>query len=221
MMTVNMTALNITELLLTHPRFLGGTDDTKLTLESVSKVATEASDGANLAWMLISGVLVFFMQSGFALLESGTVRFKNNQNILLKNCMDACIGGLIYWLVGFGFAYGAEKGGFIGSKYFAGSDFEKDNKYGEWFFQYAFACTAATIVSGSLAERVNISNYLLFSLYMTGFVYPVVCCWTWGAGWLTEIGYVDFAGSGVVHLTGGVAGFMGAWIMGPRLGMFD
>lgn len=94
--------------------------------------------------------------------------------------MDACIGGIVFWLFGYGFAYGGEKGGFIGSKYFAGKGFEEDKKYGEWFFQYAFACTAATIVSGSLAERVNIGNYLLFSLFMTGFIYPVVACWTWG-----------------------------------------
>jgi len=184
-------------------------------------VANDATVGVNLAWMLVSGVMVFFMQSGFALLESGTVRFKNNQNILLKNCMDACIGGIIFWLCGYGFAYGAEEGGFIGSKYFAGSGFDADKKHAEWFFQFAFACTAATIVSGSLAERVNINTYLVFSLFMTGFVYPVVCCWTWGSGWLYKFGYVDFAGSGVVHLTGGVAGFMGAWISGPRIGMYD
>lgn len=135
--------------------------------------------------------------------------------------MDACIGGIVWWLWGFGLAYGGEPGGFIGKKYFFGMEMEADKKYGDWYFQYAFACTAATIVSGSLAERVNINNYLLFSFAMTGFTYPVVACWTWGGGWLTELGYYDFAGSGVVHLTGGMAGFIGTAIMGPRLGYFD
>jgi len=180
--------------------------------------------------MLIAGVLVFFMQAGFSLLEAGTVRFKNYQNILLKNIMDACIGGMVWWMWGYGLAYG-EGNGFIGEKFFFGIGFEeKENnaQYGGWFFQYAFAATAATIVSGSLSERVNIGNYLLFSFLMTGFIYPVVVagCWS-GDGWLVSgkwndgQGYEDFAGSGIVHLTGGVAGFVGAIILGPRIGVFD
>jgi len=166
------------------------------------------------------------MQTGFALLEAGTVRFKNYQNILLKNCMDACIGGLVWWACGYAFAFGNVDGGFIGKKYFFASG--KDMDYTMWFFQYAFACTAATIVSGSLAERVQINTYLLFSFFMTGFIYPVVVAWTWGGGWLTASdadgvsiwGYKDFAGSGVVHLVGGVSGLVGAIIAGPRLGRF-
>lgn len=131
---------------------------------------------------------------------------------------------------GYGLAYG-EGNGFIGEKFFFGIDFEKKEnnaQYGNWFFQFAFAATAATIVSGSLAERVNIGNYLLFSFLMTGFIYPVVVASTWAAdGWLVVgdwndgQGYEDFAGSGIVHLTGGMAGFVGAAIMGPRLGLFE
>ena len=123
------------------------------------------------------------------------------------------------WATGYAFAYGDVDGGFIGKKYFFGMGME--GLYGSWFFQYAFACTAATIVSGSLAERVNINNYLIFSLLMTGFIYPVVVARTWGGGWLSEIGFCDFAGSGVVHLTGGIAGVAGAAICGPRMGKFD
>ena len=170
--------------------------------------------------MLIAGVIVFFMQTGFALLESGTVREKNHQNVLLKNCLDACIGGLVWWAWGFGMAYGEVNGGFIGKKYYFGKEMEADNQYGAWFFQYAFACTAATIVSGSVAERIKINCYLLFSFFMTGLVYPVVVAWTWGSGWLSERGFTDFAGSAIVHMTGGVSGLAAACFVGPRLGRF-
>ena len=188
--------------------------------EATVDPVAEVSKGADLTWLLLAGVLVFFMQSGFALLESGTVRHKNYQNILLKNCMDACIGGLVWWAWGFGFAFGDVNGGFIGTKYFFGAGLGESGNYGNWFFQFAFACTAATIVSGSLAERVNINCYLLFSFFMTGFIYPVVVAWTWGGGWLTEMGYSDFAGSGIVHLTGGISGLAGAIICGKRIGKF-
>lgn len=141
--------------------------------------------------------------------------------------MDACIGGLVWFACGYAFAFGGVDGGFIGKKFFFATGEGMD--YTMWFFQYAFACTAATIVSGSLAERVQINTYLVFSFFMTGFIYPVVVAWTWGGGWLTATdddgnaywGYKDFAGSGIVHLVGGVAGFVGAVIAGPRLGKFE
>lgn len=138
--------------------------------------------------MITAGVIIFFMQSGFALLESGNVRFKNHQNILFKNCMDACIGAMVWWICGFAFAFGMQnEGSFMGTKYFLGVGIlDKDSgvSYGYWFFQFTFACTAATIVSGSLAERVSIPAYLIFSAFMTGFIYPVVVAWTWGGGFL-------------------------------------
>jgi Amt family ammonium transporter len=145
---------------------------------------------------------------------------------LLKNCIDACIGGIVWFAFGFSAAFGANKpGGFIGfSKYLfcIGLDDEENGNYGSefLFFQFAFACNAATIVSGSIAERTQIQIYIIFSAFMTGFVYPVVVAWTWGNGWLTAMGFKDFAGSGVVHLTGGISGLVGAIIVGPRLGKF-
>ena len=175
--------------------------------------------GANIDWMMTAGVIVFFMQAGFAMLESGSVRHKNYQNVLLKNCMDACIGGIVFWAWGYGFAYGDVDGGFIGKKYFFGYNME--GQHAAWFFQFAFACTPASIASGSLAERVSIHNYLVFSFCITGFIYPIIVAWTWGGGWLAAMGFADFAGSGVVHLTGGIAGLTGAAICGPRLGRFD
>ena len=199
----------------------GGDKTGSLTSEQIAEITAkiEALEKATAdTWLLLAGVIVFFMQTGFALLEAGSVRFKNYQNILLKNCMDACIGGGVWWACGYAFAFGDVNKGFIGKKYFfAGGD---DMDFTNWYFQFAFACTAATIVSGSLAERVQINTYLLFSFFMTGFIYPVVVAWTWGGGWLTESGYQDFAGSGIVHLTGGVAGLVGAIIAGPRFGRF-
>lgn len=180
---------------------------------------TTLSGAVDSLWIMISGVLVFLMQAGFSLLEVGTIRAKNAQNILLKNFLDVCLGIIIWWLVGYGFAYGKSSDEFIGSSQFAGNGFEGVS-YRDWFFQMVFASTAATIVSGSLAERTQVMAYSLFSCFITGWIYPVVVHWTWGGGWLGQEGYLDFAGSGIVHMVGGVCGLCGAAIIGPRLDRF-
>ena len=159
------------------------------------------------------------MQTGFSLLESGSVRHKNYQNILLKNTIDFCACGIVWWGWGYGLARGDVNGGFIGSKNFFG--YELDKMRGRWFLSYVFASNAATIVSGSLAERCKILNYLIFSVFMTGFIYPVIEAWIWGGGWLNEMGFHDFAGSGVVHLTGGISGLVATFVIGPRFGRFE
>ena len=170
---------------------------------------------------MIAGVFVFSMSIGFAMLESGTVRFKNYQNVLLKNTIHSLIGGLVWWAWGFSFAYGGVDGGFIGgNKYLVGQDLREDRQFANWWFQYTFAITAATIVSGAVAERINVYCYILYAFLMIGFIYPVIVAWTWGGGWLDKLGYVDFAGSGIVHITGGIAGLVGAMVTGPRLGKF-
>lgn len=183
------------------------------------------------AWLLIAGFLVFFMQAGFAMLTAGFVRAKNTANILMKNMIDACVGGLAFWAVGWAFAYGASdsSSGFIGMGNFFLNDFED---YAGWFFQFAFAAAAATIVAGSLAERLKFSAYLIYTVVITAVIYPVVVHWAWDAnGWLSAFkedpadllmanGYVDFAGSGVVHMVGGFAGLVGAIFLGPRKGKF-
>jgi len=173
---------------------------------------------------------ILLMQAGFALVENGTVRAKNSRNILIKNMFDLCIGAFIFWLVGFGIAYGHdEKGGVIGTNgnYYATWNYNAidGNPYSSWIFQFAFSATSATIVSGSLAERTQLPAYMAFSLIMTGFIYPVVVSWTWGGGWLGDggedgetKGFHDFAGAGIVHMVGGVAGLAGALIVGPRHG---
>jgi len=193
-------------------------------------------------FVLISGYMVFMMQCGFAMLTAGSVRTKNTKNVLLKNLLDACIGALAYYIFGFAFAYGNEtdEGNtvFIGKSNFALSDLS-DLGTGTWgpdrlhffFFQWTFAATAATIVSGSVAERTSFYAYLGYAFFLSAFVYPVVSHWVWSAqGWLSAFkaddllfgsGMIDFAGCGVVHMVGGFAGLMGAIIVGPRLGRFD
>jgi hypothetical protein len=204
---------------------------------------------ADTLWLLVCGFLVFFMQCGFALLEAGTVRAKNTKNILLKNLLDACVGAIVWWGWGFMVAYDAGDpfiGGtettdmaprFFLSAYDAGKGGEDDNgyQYAAWFFQYVFAAAAATIVSGAMAERTQLSGYIVYTTIITGFIYPVVVHWGWSStGWFSafntltadgksawEGGLVDFAGSGIVHMTGGVAALVGAAIVGPRIGRFD
>ncbi len=173
-------------------------------------------------WLIICGILVFFMQAGFAMLTAGFVRAKNTANILMKNMIDASIGGISFFAVGWAFAYGDRSNALIGYGNFFLSGFDA---YADWFFQFAFAAAAATIVAGVLAERLKFSGYLIYAVVLTGFIYPVVVHWTWDDnGWLVNLGmasgYVDFAGSGIVHMVGGVAGLMGAILLGPRLGKF-
>merc|ERR1719487_1628409 len=184
-------------------------------------------------WLLVSGALVMFMQAGFAILEAGSCRQKNASTLLLKNMMDACLGTLVWYLLGYGIAYGLpeEPNAYVGVNSFAGSGFlETDEEggiigpshYKDWFFQWAFCATAATIVSGGVAERMQFAAYVIYSVFMTGIIYPFIVYWTWsGSGFLTEMGYSDFAGSGIVHLTGGIGALVGAKMVGPRDGRWD
>ena len=180
-------------------------------------------------WVLVSAAMIFLMQAGFSLVEAGSVRLKSNSNILIKNLFDACIGAVGWYLLGYGFAYGNEDAnGFIGDENFAQNDLdgqdEEDAYYLAWVFQFTFCATAATIVSGSLAERTYLETYLIYSALMCSFIYPVVAHWVWHPkGWLQDndtAAYIDFAGSGAVHLVGGASGFIGAWILGSRYDIF-
>ena len=193
--------------------------------ELIEDLATAIDTG----WLLITAVLVLFMQAGFALLEAGFVRSKNVVNILMKNILDVSIGAVAYWAVGFGIAYGAagEATELFGAGNFFLNDFDD---YPTWLFQFAFAATAATIISGAMAERTKFHAYLIYTVVITALVYPVVTHWIWdGAGWLTaftddpigDVGMVDFAGSTVVHSVGGWAALVGAIIVGPRLGKYN
>lgn len=174
-------------------------------------------------WVVVAAALVFLMQAGFALVEAGFTRAKNTANIVMKNFMDFSVGSLMFWAVGWAFAYGGTSvGGFIayGDFFLSNTDLSVS-----WFFQVVFAATAATIVSGAMAERTKFSSYLMYTALISGIIYPVVVHWVWsGSGWLGNIMdtyFHDFAGSGVVHLVGGVAAFVGAWTLGPRIGKYN
>lgn len=171
-------------------------------------------------WLVLAAVLVMFMQAGFALVEAGFTQARHAGNIIMKNVMDFSVGGITYWAFGFALAYGGSSlGGFLayGDVFF----FNDSSRASEWFFQVVFAATAATIISGAVAGRVKFTSYLLYTPFITGLIYPIVTHWVWGGGWLSEIGFVDFAGSGVVHMLGGVAALAGALVVGPRLGKYD
>jgi Amt family ammonium transporter len=178
-------------------------------------------------WLLLAAFLVFFMQAGFAMVEAGFVRSKNVANILMKNMLDCSLGAIAFWAVGWAIAYGTTESELFGSsQFFLGGDF--GDNYASWIFQFAFAATAATIVSGAMAERTAFHGYLFYTVFITAIIYPVVVHWGWGSGWLTAFtenpigtnGYMDFAGSGIVHMVGGFAGLMGAIIVGPRIGKY-
>jgi Amt family ammonium transporter len=192
---------------------------------------TNVQEGLNVFFLLFAGTLVFFMQTGFAMLCAGSVRQKNVKNIMLKNLLDACGGALGFWSIGYAFAYGGSSSDvtFIGTSNFFLRDNSTGPEYIAFFFQFAFAATAATIVAGTVAERCKMQAYLCYSIFLTGFVYPVVVHAIWsGNGFLTAfrddpfrgVGVIDFAGSGVVHMTGGATSLVAAIVLGPRKGRF-
>ena len=180
-------------------------------------------------WILVAALLVLFMQAGFALVEAGLTRAKNVANVMMKNLMDLCFGALAFFAVGFAIAFG---GGFDGIGRFVGGGgwFLGDGAftYGNltpftfFVFQVAFAATAATIVSGAMAERTQFKSYIAYSIVISALIYPIVVRWQWGGGWLYQLStpFHDFAGSSIVHLTGGIAAFAGTRALGPRIGKY-
>ena len=174
-------------------------------------------------WVLIGAILVFWMQAGFAMVETGFTRAKNSGNIIMKNLMDFCIGTLVFWVIGFGLMFGKDIGGIIGIP-----DFFIKGNYDQTFptlafviFQTVFCATSATIVSGAMAERTKFISYLIYSAIISAFIYPISGHWIWGGGWLSKLGFHDFAGSTAVHMVGGVSAFIGAKILGARIGKYD
>ncbi len=196
----------------------------------------DLSVSINTVWMLLAAMLVFFMQPGFALCEAGFTRSKNTANILYKNFVDFMIGSLLFWFVGFGFMFGSDGAGFVGMPNFGDLSFYHNAAglptEGFLIFETVFCATSATIVSGAMAERTKFSMYCIYSFFISLIIYPVEGHWTWGGGWLCNADatsfmmqtfgttFHDFAGSAVVHSVGGVLAFIGACVLGPRLGKY-
>eukprot|EP00933_Yihiella_yeosuensis_P024026 TRINITY_DN18637_c0_g1_i1.p1 TRINITY_DN18637_c0_g1~~TRINITY_DN18637_c0_g1_i1.p1 ORF type:complete len:559 (+),score=104.73 TRINITY_DN18637_c0_g1_i1:65-1741(+) len=235
-----------------HERLLTASNTNKTWLtKAVWEEETSNLHGAmDTLWLTLCGAIVMLMHSGFAMLETGLCRAKNAQSVLMKNLINVCVGTFGWWIFGWGFAYGSTvyptgatvngklDNGFIGHDQFAASGFFSDASSGKiqflggrdtsigvnWLFQWAFCTSAATIVSGGVAERVQSPSYALFAFISSAFIYPVLVAWTWGGGWLSDIfdvGYFDLAGSGIVHMSGGVGALAGSYILGPRSGRWD
>jgi Amt family ammonium transporter len=183
---------------------------------------------ANYLWTMLAAFLVFFMQPGFAMVEAGFTRRKNAANIIMKNLMDFSVGSLIFWMIGFGLMFG-KSNGLFGTTGFFFNNFSSDQDqwlFAFWLFQVVFAGTAATICSGALAERTKFTGYLIYALIVSAFIYPIFGSWAWGSlyqgqGWLENLGFIDFAGSTVVHSVGAWVALAGAIVIGPRIGRFN
>ncbi len=194
-------------------------------IEEVKASVLSTQTAINVIWTLIAAFLVFFMQAGFAMVETGLTRAKNASNIMMKNLMDFCFGSIAFFAVGYGLMFGADKFGLFGSSKWLLATGDPSTPAGlweicYWMFQIVFAATAATIVSGSMAERTKFSAYIVYSVIISLVIYPISGHWIWGGGWLATMGFHDFAGSTVVHSVGGWAALMGAIALGPRIGKY-
>ncbi len=199
---------------------------TDIQQEALDKAVESINGDMGALWIIIAGILVFFMQAGFTLVEVGFTRSKNSGNIIMKNIMDLCVGSLMFWAVGYGIMYGSETilGGFFrSSPSDQGYFFFSATDWYNLFFQTVFCATAATIVSGAIAGRTKFSTYLIFSAVLTTLIYPISGSWYWpfdDDAWLNVAGFVDFAGSSVVHAVGGGAALVAAILVGPRIGKY-
>ena len=199
--------------------FLTTIQDTAATTADLAAQVAQINGDMGMLWMLIAGILVFFMQAGFTLVEAGMTRSKNAVNIAMKNILDICVGSLSYWLVGYSLMYGdTSNGWFFWSGLFQGEG-------ADLFFQTMFAATTATIVSGAIAGRTKYSTYIIFSIVMTAMIYPIAGGWEWNGGWLNDLTimpaeFIDFAGSSIVHSVGGWAALVAAFMVGPRIGKY-
>jgi len=204
--------------------------DTRTNVEDLTARVESLVDGVDTFYLIFAGALVYFMQTGFAMLCAGSIRAKNVKNVLLWNLLDSCGGGMAFWVCGYAFAYGGDDDGpktFIGSSNFFLRD--GDTQHQQWFFQFAFASALSSIVAGTIAERTKMAAYLLYSAFLVGLIYPIVAHAFWSSnGFLSNTatdplwgsGAIDLAGSGPVHMTGGVTALVAAIILGPRIGRF-
>ena len=191
---------------------------------ATGEAASPAFNGLSTLWILLAAFMVFFMQAGFGMVEAGLIRAKNTTNVLMKNLLDFCFASLAFYAFGYGIAYGGD-GLIVGTSGWFMTNVESPVEGiplpAFWLFQAVFAGTAATIVSGAVAERMRFVAYLAYSFIVCAFVYPVVAHWVWGGGWLARLSFYDFAGSTVVHAVGGVTALVAVLMLGPRIGRFN
>ena len=187
----------------------------------MEEIMSTVNDNIFAVWFLIGAALVFWMQAGFAMVESGFARAKNAGNILMKNLMDFCIGCCVFILIGFGFLLGEDLCGFIGKPGFDIITTYQDFDWSNFVFNLVFCATTATIVSGAMAERTKFLSYCVYSGIISALVYPIEAHWIWGGGWLAQLGFHDFAGSCAIHMVGGISALIGAKMVGPRIGKFE
>jgi len=214
--------------LLAIPAVAFGAEEAVPTVASNAEAIKGVQTHLDYVWTLVAAALVFFMQAGFACVEAGFTRAKNSINIMMKNLMDFAVGSIAFWAIGFGLMFGTTTTGWFGTDGFFLSDFTVGGDpwvLAFWMFQVVFAATAATIVSGAMAERTKFVSYLLYSAVISAFIYPLFGGWAWGSlfhggGWLGKLGFIDFAGSTVVHSIGGWAALAGALVLGPRIGKY-
>lgn len=201
----------------------------EMTIDDAMAAAAAVQTNLDITWILLAGFLVFFMQAGFAMLEGGMIRETGVVNSLAENFMDACVTGIVFFVVGYGIAYGSFDAGMEGGGLtpaniplmLGGADGTSDGDgalLAGFFFQFAFAGAAATIATGAMAERTNFVGKLIYSAILGAIIYPMVVFWTWGSGWIAAQGFIDFAGSTIVHMTGGIVALVGAYMVGPRAG---
>lgn len=187
---------------------------------SMEAIAALMDEKLFAVWFLIGAALVFWMQAGFAMVETGFTRAKNAGNILMKNLMDFCIGTVVFILIGFGLFLGEDLVGLIGKPGFDIFTSYADFNWSAFVFNLVFCATAATIVSGAMAERTKFLSYCIYSGVISAFIYPIEAHWIWGGGWLAQLGFHDFAGSCAIHMVGGISALIGAKMLGPRIGKF-
>ena len=190
--------------------------------ETIRELVAEAASAEVFGvWFLIGAALVFWMQAGFAMVEAGFTRAKNTGNIIMKNLMDFCIGTIVFILIGFGLLMGEDLFGFIGKPGFDLFTAYAEFDFSSFVFNLVFCATTATIVSGAMAERTKFLSYCIYSAVISALIYPIEAHWIWGGGWLSQIGFHDFAGSCAIHMVGGISALIGAKILGPRIGKFQ
>lgn len=173
----------------------------------------------DIVWMVIMSVMIILSQIGYMMMEFGTIKTTNNTDLLLKNIIVMAVSSLTFFLVGYGFAKDA-KGGLLGQNHFAGNNYDYDD-YASWLYYFSLCVTMAQIATGSIAERLSLDTYFFFTFLTSALIFPMALAWCWEDGWLANMGFVDFAGAGIVHLTGGISGFIGAYLTGARIGMFQ